>query len=105
MKFLRTQYVATLWSRASTAIPGDDLSPTNYGWTVRDGILVPVWYDGPAIPDKLFGNGRDDAEDLETDISDDEPEQDSINETPVISDDELWSEDSDSEQEDKDYSD
>lgn len=105
MKFLRTQYVATLWSRASTPVPGDSLCPTNHGWAVRDGILVPVWYDGPAIPDKLFGHGRDDVEGLEPDTSDDKDEQDNIGVNPVISDYELWSEDSDSEQGDKDYSD
>ena len=56
MKIRRAQYVMTLWNHATTASPGDGLSPTNYGWfTNKDGRLQPIWFEGPAAPSSLFG--------------------------------------------------
>uniref|UniRef100_UPI00358E4927 uncharacterized protein isoform X4 n=1 Tax=Myxine glutinosa TaxID=7769 RepID=UPI00358E4927 len=73
MKIRRTQYVTALWTHAGTASPGDGLSPTDYGWSVNDNILKPTWFEGPVIPDSLFANGRNNAEDMEV-VGDSESE-------------------------------
>ena len=85
--------------------PGDGLSPTNYGWfTNKDGRLQPIWFEGPAAPSSLFGT---------TDNTDAGTEIDSDSDETIItgidedldelsdSDDEPWSEDSDSDQDDE----
>ena len=32
------------------------LSPTDYGWTMQDSLLVPLRFEGPAIPDVLWAS-------------------------------------------------
>jgi len=104
MMIRRTQYVTALWTRAMTASPGDGLSPTNYGWSVSDNLLKPTWYEGPAIPDSLFMNDSNYAENMEFESdSESDLEVETINELVSDSDGEAWSEDSDSEKEDRDY--
>ena len=34
--------------------PGENLSPTDYGWALENNVAVPVWFGGPAIPGTLF---------------------------------------------------
>ena len=92
-------------------LPNQDLSPTDYGWTVMDGLLKPVWFIGQATPSTLFaesknshGNGSDSTNMIiqepidelysRMDTTDDEGMSDFD-----LSDDEPWSEDSDSDQE------
>lgn len=48
-----------------TPFPADGLSPIDYGWCVNDNLLKPTWFEGPAIPDSLFTNGIDNAENIE----------------------------------------
>lgn len=73
-----------------TAFPCENFSPTDYGWAVEDNALVPVWFEGPAIPVKA-GQSTGEEDDLEKNDNEDEPE-DLMND----SDEEAWSEDSDS---------
>ena len=56
MKIRRSMYVARLWMGAEKACPTLGLSPTDYGWTMQDNLLVPLWFEGPAIPDALFAS-------------------------------------------------
>ena len=110
MKVRRAQYVTILWTNAATASPGDGLSPTEYGWSVNDNLLQPIWFQGPAVPDTLFTNSTTvevDSDSDETIITGSEAQCDlealSLDELSD-SDDEPWSEDSDSDQEeDMDY--
>ena len=109
MKVRRAQYVAALWTHAVTASPGDGLSPTDYGWCVKDNLLKPTWFEGPAIPDTLFTDGSNDedleVEDMEVDDGDSDSELDEETVDGLVStaDGEAWSEDSDSEEEEEDY--
>ena len=41
---------------AVKACPTLGLSPTDYRWTMQDNLLVPLWFEGPAIPDALFAS-------------------------------------------------
>jgi hypothetical protein len=43
-----------MWMSYSTANPNDGLLPTNFGWISTDGVLQPVWFEGPALPENLF---------------------------------------------------
>ena len=98
MKLLRARYVTILWSHASTSCPGEGLSPIDYGWSETDGVLQPIWFQGPETPNNLFGR---DGEEKVTDSDDEtiilgdtldfEPDDELIG-----SDDEPWSDDSDS---------
>ena len=84
MKVQRTKYVTTLWTEARTARPAAGMLPVEYGWHMDNGILEPIWFKGPAMPDNLFEN--------------DSSEIDNEDETEEIyneSDDEAWSDDSD----------
>lgn len=91
------------------------LNPTDYGWTERDGLLLPVWFEDQAVPDTLFtaadvdgddevetedhggdGDGSDDT--IITEGHHDDMEGDDSN----ISDDEPWSEGSGSDDDDQD---
>ena len=98
MKIRRAQYVATLWTNASSAFPSEDLLPTDYGWEESEGILKPVWFEGPAIPDNLFANNPPDATESE-DGSDLAAE---IDDGVSDSDGEAWTDDSDSDSEKSD---
>ena len=100
MKIRRAQYVSAIWTRATEAYPADGISPTDYGWYVKDGTLVPSWFECPAIPDKLFAS---DIEALEVDSNGEDMDEEIVDEqvnTSDMSDDEPWSEDSDSDEED-----
>ncbi|XP_041481075.1 uncharacterized protein LOC121428475 [Lytechinus variegatus] len=100
MKVRRTMYVARLWMRAVTSFPCENLSPIDHGWAVEDNILAPLWFEGPAIPEKLMFAGQS-TEDLEQSEDDGESSEDSM----INTDDEAWSEQSDSELEDSDIKD
>lgn len=117
-KLQRAHYVALLWSHAHTASPDQGLSSTDYGWSIKGGLLQPVWFDGPPVPDSLFSShvdGRDvnidDSDSDETIIlnqsGENEVETSDIDELSDhglsdISDHEPWSEDSDSDAEETD---
>ena len=77
MKILRTKYVTTLWTEARTASPATGMVPINYGWHMDNGILEPIWFKGPTMPDNLFVNDKklDNEAEAEKicDESDDEP--------------------------------
>ena len=91
MKLLRAHYVSMLWARANTEYPCEGINPLDYGWSLENGMLIPTWFDGPAIPANIFCKPweRNDEEDimLNEDIE-------SGNEN-----DEQWSGDSDSDDE------
>ena len=33
--------------------PTDGITPTDYGWTLQDNLLVPYQFSGPSIPDSV----------------------------------------------------
>ncbi len=94
MKIRRTQFVATLWTHAATPVPGDGLSPTDYGWCVSDNLLTPIWFEGPTIPDTLFSDNTSGNMEIEDGNSELDTDDDLDTES-----DEAWSEDSDEEEE------
>ena len=73
-----------LWMSSTTAQPSNGLSPTDFGWISQDGLLQPVWYKGPALPENLFKNSDDSTSQAEVSI-----------EELSESDSEAWSEESD----------
>ena len=49
----RANYQAAIWKRAHIAKP-DIPSPSNgHGWTIQDGILEPLWFEGDVLPRRL----------------------------------------------------
>lgn len=113
MKIRRSQYVSTIWNQATNASPGIGLEPSEYGWNITDNILQPTWFEGPALPSTLFKtNYVTDVHSMEeesnheeaiiltrTDMDQDSEYPDELDEL-IPTDDEPWSEVSDSEQED-----
>lgn len=107
MKVRRTQYVTVIWTQATVASPGSNLMPSDYGWHLKDNILQPTWFQGPATPSSLF---RTTSEDMEIDSDSDDTiitagddidfEPESLGELTDYED-EPWSEDSDSDHEDE----
>lgn len=101
MKTRRAQYVTSIWTRASTANPSEGMIPVDYGWAVdaSDNLLKPVWFEGSAIPDDIFLDrshisdnyilNEDDTRAREEEMPNSEPSSDTENE--------AWSEESDSE--------
>jgi len=90
------------------------LSPTDFGWCIKDDVLKPVWFKGQAMPDSLF---RKRIESTEVTDSDDSEERRTVGEDRDLqssdelsdfdeefsdSDDEAWSGDSDSDLEEDD---
>ncbi|KAG1694148.1 hypothetical protein GQR58_006938 [Nymphon striatum] len=103
MKVLRAQNVAILWKNAATESPGNGLSPTEYGWSVNDNVLQPIWSQGPSVPDTLFSNStaievHNDKSIITGNGAECDLEALSLDELSD-SDDRPWSEDSDSGQE------
>ncbi len=66
------------------------LIPTDYGWHVDNSLLKPTWFEGPATPERLFADNNTKDQIIES--------EDAVSE----GDDEVWSEYSDSEEEDDD---
>jgi hypothetical protein len=101
MKIRRTQYVTALWTHATTAYPEEGLSPTDYGWYVNDNLLMPIWFEGPTVPDSLFANDSNNPDEMPVEDGFDLEEEtlDGLSD----SDGEAWSEESDSEEDDDDY--
>ena len=109
MKIRRAQYVTMLWTRATTNYPADGLLPTYYGWSVKDNILKPNWFEGPTVPDALFGdNNQQNIEVDEEEINEVDTagvcEDNTISAVNVMneSDSEEWSGDSDPDEDEDD---
>ena len=100
MKVRRTQYVATIWTRACDAYPAEGMSPVDYGWETKEEVLVPKWFEGSAIPEKLFSDHQEDVEDDQTTEDIEGGVLDEPNNPEDVSSDEVWTEDSESERDD-----
>ncbi|KAK4318060.1 hypothetical protein Pmani_010907 [Petrolisthes manimaculis] len=111
-KLQRAQYVSILWNHANFACPDQGLCPSDYGWSANGNLLQPVWFDGPSLPDTLFTD-RDNNKDGSNDTCSDSDETTIVKSTDVDSDaddhiyhepsdDEAWSEDSDTDSQDVD---
>lgn len=85
MKVLRTQYVTCMWTHAGTPCPTEGISPLDYGWSIDNTVLQPVWFEGRAMPEHIFSTNSETDEEKQTSEEDNNS-----------SDDEPWSEDSDS---------
>ena len=59
VKLRRSKYVTILWKHASSAAPGHHSTPSDYGWIIRNEVLQPHWFDGPAIPRNLFKDNEE----------------------------------------------
>ena len=105
MKIKRTRYVAIIiWSRAVTPLPGDGLSPIEYGWHVKDNLLQPFWFEGTAVPHSLFSTENENMEKVEHEDSEhlsDMSDTKHSDETLSDSDGGAWSEDSNSDDENR----
>ena len=118
-KLQRAQYVAVLWNHADTACPDQGLSPTDYDWSIEGSLLQPTWFEGPAFPDSLFAGSdnmamdTDNGGDSDSTIIDETESQSSEEDINFdlsdfkfsdMSDEDPWSEDSDSDTEGLDQS-
>lgn len=98
MKIRRAQYVAMLWTNAAMTEPTAELIACEYGWEKdNEGILQPIWFEGPELPDCLFGDTS-----VGEIVSPANQEQDQRDCDEMQSDNEadLWSGDSESDSED-----
>ena len=119
----RANYIAIVWRLAHTPEPTKNVHPLNYGWTDNgDGHYVPQWFVGEPLPDKLFNDEdaeleqvHDDESDMVSDTEMDPRGADTdvgnesddtiiadYDEESLQSDDQPWSEDSESDYEDND---
>ena len=89
MKVLRSTYVTTQWINAVKAFPVAGIMPCNYGWSKNDeGILMPLWFHGPELPDNLLKKKNDESSTCDNDVECIEDSDDC--------DIDPWSDDSDS---------
>jgi len=77
----RASFVAKMWSQANRQEIVQHPKKSD-GWEFEDGSYVPVWFDGPQLPDSLVphedemnDNGDEDEEKMEAASSDEEEEQ------------------------------
>ena len=90
MHVRRARYVSILWRQASMPSPTDGITPTDYGWTLQDNLLVPYWFSGPSIPDSVVITNSSEKS------NEDENEDDEYTgEEDYDEDDGTWSEESD----------
>jgi hypothetical protein len=109
-----------MWRRAHAPEPTKDIHPLNLGWIDnRDGHYEPYWFAGTSLPDTLMGNAdskpglvlQDEsnaASDTEIDPHDvdegnesDDPDIVDVDDD-IQSDDQPWSDDSESDWEEED---
>lgn len=98
MKILRSHYVSMTWMRASGPSPSDGLNPTDYGWfTNEHNRLQPVWFEGSASPGRLVRAADNiHAAGSAAEIDSDETIITDSDNDILDTDDDPWSEDSDS---------
>ena len=84
-------YQIAIWKRAHLPKPTVPKPTDGNGWTTINGIIQPLWFEGPVIPANIAA--EDDTLESDDDASSDEEEQD----VATLSDDILS--DSDSEEE------
>lgn len=51
-KVKRLQYISTIWSNATMAIPSKH-NPLDFGWQLDDNRLVPLWFEGEQTPNSI----------------------------------------------------
>ena len=87
--------MTTSWKNAIKAFQTAGITPGNYGWSKNDdGILMPVWFNGPELPDCLFKKKFDTSSASDSEIEHIEDSEDI--EDSDDSDIDPWSDDSDS---------
>ena len=93
-KMLRAQYVSIVWGNAESAYPESGLNPCDYGWNIKNGSYIPVWFSGPAEPNNLFEDEEPESHEAENDTDGDVEEyEDAENSGSELE----WSDDSESE--------
>ena len=70
----RVNYQVAIWKRSHVPKPDVPVPNESHGWTLVDGKLEPLWFDGTAIPKELF-NIQDKSCDSNDDDGDDEEEE------------------------------
>ncbi|KAK4317433.1 hypothetical protein Pmani_011441 [Petrolisthes manimaculis] len=53
-KLQRAHFVSIVWGNTESAHPDGELDPCDYGWQMKGGNYVPVWFSGPSVPCDLF---------------------------------------------------
>ena len=91
-KLQRAHFIAFKWGTADSPHPGQDMDPLNYGWKDKNGIYIPDWFSGPAIPDDLFKE-----DDLMGEPDNDSEEEDIDFHGDDVNTGESWTDDSESE--------
>ena len=69
----RANYLMSIWRRANTAVMEVPPATGGRGWTMEDGVITPLWYEGSCLPSILVD---EDLEDLGSDDDDDDAEVD-----------------------------
>ena len=67
----RVNYQVAIWKRSHVPKPDVPVANESHGWTLVDGKLEPLWFDGSALPKELIN-----IQDQPRDISDDDEEED-----------------------------
>ena len=49
----RVNYQVAIWKRSHIANPDIPPATDSHGWTIIDGKLEPLWYDGDMLPKQL----------------------------------------------------
>lgn len=48
----RTKYITSIWGNATRAFP-TALTPTDFGWYLKDEKYVPLWFEGDQSPSDI----------------------------------------------------
>jgi len=79
----RANYQVAIWKRAHVAQPSVPMPTEGHGWTVKDGVMQPLWTDKDVLPEELV----DILEETIQEAEDDSEEDDEVEiEEGVVSD-------------------
>ena len=45
----RTNYQMIIWKNGDTAVVGAPSAVDGHGWTLEDGVITPLWYEGDCL--------------------------------------------------------
>lgn len=98
-KLLRAHFISIIWGNAYSSEPADGLSPLDYGWKDDEGMFVPDWFQGPAMPDELFKSDIEASSRQEENAAADDDDGTEFDYADVSGSDKAWSSDDESDSE------
>ena len=72
----RANYQVAIWNRSHIAIQNASKPTEGHGWKLEDGVIKPLWFESPVVPDTVATEVDASDTDNEDDIDEDEEQED-----------------------------